>query len=517
MPRFLQLTTCYPAYLRHFTRRHPDAAALSHGQYLDALFADGFAGGHVIAPYLARLGYTTGYHITNNPVSQRAWCRDKGLDPPRFPEGEIDLAVRQVEDFAPDVLYLQYPVDDYDGAFLRRLSRRPRLVLAWRAAFIPPRTDWTGVDCLLSTWSEALDTARDRGAAEVAYALPGFPAAALDRIAGTPKRHDVVFAGSSLDLHGERNRLFLEISRAIMGPRGEFDLAYYMHHDSRAALPVGIAMHDRGPRWGGEMYRTLAAARIVVNASIDIATSQAPNMRLFEATGCGSFLLTARQRNLEAFFRPGREIETFGDGTELVDKIYYYLAHPREREEIAARGQARCLRDYNQELRARAFHRLIDRKLAPPVAAPMTLDQARQQRRQWREQGLLAADVARFPELARVRADFAERLVRCATSAFQAGAASQADAFLAILDADGLEARGARQLMAWRRLDAGDTDGALALAREETERYPENDEARYLLSSLLQGAPPPRPGKAILPPVGRPAAVEPNLRDEKRL
>jgi len=97
------------------------------------------------------------------------------------------------------------------------------------------------------------------------------------------------------------------------------------------------------------------------------------NMRHFEITGVGSFMLTNHHQHIFEYFKPGSEIETFRDTKELIDKIDYYLAHPEEREAIARRGQERCLRDYSMEKRAKAFDQIIRKHLAlksTPSSAP---------------------------------------------------------------------------------------------------------------------------------------------------
>ncbi|OQX22472.1 MAG: hypothetical protein BWK80_30415 [Desulfobacteraceae bacterium IS3] len=120
-----------------------------------------------------------------------------------------------------------------------------------------------------------------------------------------------------------------------------------------------------------DMYRALKSGRIALN--IDIDFGDGGNIRLFETTGTGSFLLTQYHEKLTQYFEPGKEIETFRDEKELIDKIDYYLAHPEEREAIARRGQERCLRDYSMENRAKAFDQIIRKHLSlksTPSSAP---------------------------------------------------------------------------------------------------------------------------------------------------
>ncbi|EXX89086.1 spore maturation protein [Paenibacillus darwinianus] len=70
------------------------------------------------------------------------------------------------------------------------------------------------------------------------------------------------------------------------------------------------------------------------------------NPRTFEIAACGAFQLTDRREDLERYYRPGIELETFESPAELVTKIRHYLEHEEERGRIAARGLARTLREH---------------------------------------------------------------------------------------------------------------------------------------------------------------------------
>ena len=66
------------------------------------------------------------------------------------------------------------------------------------------------------------------------------------------------------------------------------------------------------------------------------------DIRSFEISGCGAFLLAMRTpQHLEAY-REGRKAEFLGDHRELVDKVRYYLEHESERATIARGGHERC-------------------------------------------------------------------------------------------------------------------------------------------------------------------------------
>jgi len=98
-----------------------------------------------------------------------------------------------------------------------------------------------------------------------------------------------------------------------------------------------------------EMYQILRRSKITINCHIDVAGKLAGNMRMFEATGVGTLLLTDNKENLSDIFVPGKEVVAYSTVDEAVEKINYYLTHEKERIEIANAGQQRTLTDYNYQ------------------------------------------------------------------------------------------------------------------------------------------------------------------------
>jgi spore maturation protein CgeB len=115
-----------------------------------------------------------------------------------------------------------------------------------------------------------------------------------------------------------------------------------------------LAAASRPPVFGLAMYRELAATQMTVNIHAGIAGPYAANMRLFEATGAGTCLLTDAKSDLDEFFASGEEVVTFENAADAVAKARELLANPARMAEIGRRGQARTLRDHTYELRVPA-------------------------------------------------------------------------------------------------------------------------------------------------------------------
>ncbi len=80
-------------------------------------------------------------------------------------------------------------------------------------------------------------------------------------------------------------------------------------------------------------------------------------LRDFEATMSGAFYLVEQCDELEDFFEPEREIETFRDADELSEKARYYLAHPDQRDRIRLAGLARARAEHTWVARFRQVFR----------------------------------------------------------------------------------------------------------------------------------------------------------------
>lgn len=156
----------------------------------------------------------------------------------------------------------------------------------------------------------------------------------LFRPLGQERDLDVAFVGQHFP-GSERSKLL----RIVVGRYRANEQRYY----TQAEIP---AVYSR--------------AKIVLNLPL----ADDLNFRTFEAMSCGAMLLTRRIANgQEILFEEGRHFAAFADERELVGKIDYYLAHPDERETIAAAGLAEIQQRHGLEQRV---EELVDAVLSKP-------------------------------------------------------------------------------------------------------------------------------------------------------
>jgi glycosyltransferase involved in cell wall biosynthesis len=69
--------------------------------------------------------------------------------------------------------------------------------------------------------------------------------------------------------------------------------------------------------------------------------------RVFEAMACKSFVLEDEGFETQCFFNAGKDLVIFRSKKDLLKKVLYYLAHDKEREEIARSGYEKVTNLYN--------------------------------------------------------------------------------------------------------------------------------------------------------------------------
>lgn len=124
-------------------------------------------------------------------------------------------------------------------------------------------------------------------------------------------------------------------------------------HVQASGIPVGITQLPQA-----KAAEVFAQAAVTLNVSLNGDL----NLRVLEALGAGGFLMTDRvspQCGLLDLFDDGKELVTYTDEADLVDKLRHYLANPAAGREIRRRGLARFRAEQAPEVKVRQFFDLV--------------------------------------------------------------------------------------------------------------------------------------------------------------
>lgn len=339
--RVLIVDTYYPAFLKSHYGRSPGLASESYERQWRALMGTFFGTADAYSHNLGALGHDAHEVVVNCTPLQSAWAREHDVDPA---SGEEGILLAQVEDFQPDVVYLQH-VHSLGDDTLVTLKRQGR-VLVGQLATEPPPLERLRALHLIVTALPAFVTRFAAAGVRTELLRLAFDERVLAKVAERkPQSHDAVFVGSlGRTQHRRSNGL---VARAA----GEVPIEFWGYGGHLWPPWSPVKRRYRGEAWGLDMYTVLAGSRIVINRHGAIAGPHAVNMRMYEATGMGALLLTDNGGTLSDVFQPEVEAIPYTTRRDLVDRVRHYLRHEDERADVAAAGQARTLRDHTYSRR----------------------------------------------------------------------------------------------------------------------------------------------------------------------
>jgi hypothetical protein len=226
------------------------------------------------------------------------------------------------------------------------------------ASPLPPPAYLASYDLITTSFPHYVPRLRAMGIP--AQFLPiAFEPSVLDRLGPVSRDVGASFVGGISRHHGRALPMLEYLARNT-------PIEFFGYGAGRLAPDSPIRERHRGEVWALDMYRALARSHVTFNRHIDVAENNANNMRLYEATGVGTLLITDRKQNLGELFEPGREVVVYSDAEEAARLIRHYLAHPDEAAEIARAGQARTLRDHTYRQRMESLVPMLVDCLAQP-------------------------------------------------------------------------------------------------------------------------------------------------------
>jgi spore maturation protein CgeB len=405
--RLIRITTDYPVYLNRFYRSHPQLKEQAYSVQYNALVDDCFAWADFWTHALNKLGYEAWEPVGNAESQQKAWAHEHGI---AYDENNwlTDIITAQVKDFQPDILFVT-DYHTYKREFLdhlRSVAPSIRLVIGWCGAPYTDASVFNAYDLVLSNITSLVEHFRSNGHRSEQM-LHAFDPRVLNKIQRrSQKTIPFSFVGSIFKaetFHNEREKLVrylvrhsglqiwsdiqvpqIEEYRELVKLKNKFIamrrlrqvrggntltriLPQYRDLDSTAEPDISnyvafeIAEKASPGLYGLAMYQLLHDSKLTFNNHIDISAQFANNLRLYEATGVGTCLLTDWKGNLSDIFEPDIEVVTYRSADEAADKVRYLLAHDDERRQIAEAGQRRTLRDHTFDLRAQQLDELIRR------------------------------------------------------------------------------------------------------------------------------------------------------------
>ncbi len=389
----------YQGYLKEFYERNPDISGLDYDKHYDALLSDSteFAASYTRA--FKQNGVAVECIIVNDTILQKKWAKKNNLRD--LKPGELIL--RRISLFRPDILWIE-DLRFINPELLKLIKKQAdyiKLFAGYHCAPVNPVSlEKLKLLDLVITCTPGIKTDLGNSGIKSYLVYHGFDSGLLPVLNTTNEvlQNDVVFTGSLIlggGYHNERisliesllkngvevsiyvnieSNLRILLKKVLFGvnlllnkigiknPEKYLDVLHYGKYPVKF-YPAIIRNKIREPKFGFEMYKLLKCSRIVLNNHGDVAGDYAGNMRLFEATGVGSCLLTDNKSNLKDLFDVDNDVVVYNSPEECAEKIKWLLENDSERMRIADSGQKRTLKCHTVDDRCKTIIEILKSEL----------------------------------------------------------------------------------------------------------------------------------------------------------
>jgi spore maturation protein CgeB len=344
---------------------------------------------------LTSLGHTGEEIVANAPLLQQSWCQENHFKW----ENEKETIIHQLQQSKPDVVWLQ---DSYsfNGDFVLRIKHDvPSIKLVIGNCCFPiPQQLFPSfkVFDFITVCAPYFKTLLESNGLPECLILPhAFDKRILEEVRKPAKpKYDFLFSGSIIqdqNFHTDRITFLEELAeldihlKLLVNKNNKTQRHIHLKQivflvtrflralnleivNQKCPLLSKINMLDHFPKplkitkqlsnliqdpvFGIEMFKQTQNSKIAFNIHGNIASDFAANMRMYEITGIGTCLLTDWKKDINLYFKEGEEILTYRSFEEAKEKINWLLAHPKEMQAIAQKGQQRTLKEHSYNRRA---------------------------------------------------------------------------------------------------------------------------------------------------------------------
>lgn len=297
--------------------------------------------------------------IHNASFLQKQWAKDNEV---QYDDSnwQTSIVIKQIEKFQPDVCVL-YPPAIFDQKIIseiRGIVNHDIIIGGYDGMDRKNIELYSGYDFVITCSDYISSFYRNKNI--LSYSLEfAFDPKINSLIKGHNNLYPISFCGSLFpNVHKNRYNLISYLvwhTPIIISSDFELNTKYKLFSKKNIRSIIirdksyfdSYKIHCRniGSLYGIDMYQFLKDSAITINSHGD-NINFAANVRLYEATGIGTCLLTDWKENLAEIFEPEVECLTYKTKEEAADKIKYYMKHENERKKIALRGQEKTLTEY---------------------------------------------------------------------------------------------------------------------------------------------------------------------------
>ena len=315
-------------------------------------------------------GYNATEIVFNHRLLQKVWMKQfKQLDEER----PLEILRHQLDYYQPDVILVNTGL--FEEADIRAIAPANCFIMAWDGFVIPLLQKNKPYDLILT----CLDTIQEKYKAigtpsEILHFA--FDSRVLDFVS-TEKTESCTFSGSISPVHLSRQDFLYRLTKAPIDFHlylGNYDTGFnpFSRTIFREILQnkniknlfkvLQLQANNHQGGWGIDMYRILARSVSTLNFHGD-EVNRACNIRLFEATGLGTCLVTDDIPGLSDFYEKEKEVVAFSGIDDLIDKLIYLEKNPHLAKQIGEAGRQKVFAQHLWKHRVQELNSIIHKHI----------------------------------------------------------------------------------------------------------------------------------------------------------
>ena len=353
-----QCIRAYDLYIPAFERKYRiKDNNYSFSELRELLINDGFASTYILQPAFKKNEKDFFFTLWNYETLQFKWAEENGLKTTDLDE----IRMAQIEEFKPDIYYNFSPNKD-NYSTQKILNKKELLKICWDAVITNQPPFHKNYDLRLTLFEPYVKFWEQYGF-KSALLPPAFSPLS-ENLNQNEKDIDILFYGQYSDyFFSERNKLLTELIKWSEKKGYNFELHLQFPNQKKPLIDIrGFRrfMHwmpvapriindiALPPIYGRELYETIARSKIVVNAFTNYNGLFKDNMRNYEATSCGAFLISEDGIYPE-HFNPNTGFYVYNSPSDLFDKIEKVLTLADQGFGIAKETRERLKSFYSKE------------------------------------------------------------------------------------------------------------------------------------------------------------------------
>lgn len=410
---------CYQNCVEDLLAKNPNFAELSYDEQQKTLFKEFYGYGNSISWHLSQLGHQASELVYDFELMQKTWAKERGLKL-KNSKWQVEIILAQIEYYKPEIVYLQdilcLPPDIINA--LKELFPFIKMVIVFRGfpKWHPTIGEILGKADLALVGSPHLVKHCAKVGVKAHLTYHFFDERILSAMGEVKQEIDFSFIGSSGYGYGadhaprywmlrellEKTNLHLwidekqnafdfksNLKKALINSLSILPSSYLKKNahlpnlakrffiealenkkrasksDEAPKVPLRKIFPERCQEgvFGLQMYRKLAQTKVSFNKHSGPAIGAVDNIRLFQATGMQSCLLTDSGENILDLFEPDKEILTYSSLQECLEKINFLSNNEKARAQMAQNGQKRVLKDHTALQRCKQIDELIQKNM----------------------------------------------------------------------------------------------------------------------------------------------------------